>query len=45
MVNNIILNYLKILKARILRTLYLTPLGFFIIYKLKLKINKELVKK
>ena len=39
------LNYLKISKARILKTLYLTPLNFFTTYKLKLKVNKELVKK
>ena len=45
MVNNIILNYLEILKGRILRTLYLTPLDFFNAYKLKLKVNKELVNK
>jgi len=45
MVNNIILNCLEISKAGILRTLYPIPLDFFIAYKLKLKINKELVKK
>ena len=39
------LNRLEILKARILRTLYLTPLDFLTTYKLELKVNKELVKK
>jgi len=39
------LNRLVISKAKILKTLYLIPLDFFIIYKLKPKINKELVKK
>jgi len=45
MVNNAILNCLEILKAKILRTLYLIPLDFLTTYKLKLKVNKELVKK
>ena len=44
-VNNIILNRLKLLKARILKTLYLTPLDFLNAYKFKLEVNKELVKK
>jgi len=44
-VNNIILNHLELLKARILRTLYLIPLDFFTAYKFRLIINKELVKK
>jgi len=39
------LNRLEISKARILRTLYLTPLDFLIAYKLKLKADKWLVKK
>ena len=39
------LNRLEILKAGILRTLYLTPLDFLTTYKLELKVNKELVKK
>ena len=39
------LNCLEILKARILRTLYLIPLDFLTTYKLELKVNKELVKK
>ena len=45
MVNNIILNRLELLKARILRTLYLTPLDFLTAYKFGLIVNKELVKK
>ena len=45
MVNNAMLNYLKILKAGILRTLYLILLDFFTAYKSELKVNKELVKK
>ena len=44
-VTNIMLNSLKLLKAKILRALCLTPLDFFIAYKFKLKINKKLVKK
>ena len=39
------LNRLEILKAGILRTLYLIPLDFLTTYKLELKVNKELVKK
>ena len=45
MVNNIILNRLELLKARILRTLYPTPLDFLNAYKFRLEVNKELVKK
>jgi len=45
MVNNTIINYLEISKAGILRTLYPIPLDFLTAYKLKLKVNKELVKK
>jgi len=39
------LNRLKLLKARILRTLYLTPLDFLNAYKFRLEVNKKLVKK
>jgi hypothetical protein len=45
MVNNVILNRLELLKARILRTLYLTPLDFLTTHKFGLVVNKELVKK
>ena len=45
MVNNIMLNYLKLLKAKILKTLYPTLLDFFNAYKFGLEVNKELVKK
>ena len=45
MVNKAMLNCLKILKAGILKTLYLTPLDFFTTYKLEPKVDKELVKK
>src|ERR1700722_1874035 len=45
MVNNAILNRLELLKARILKTLYLTPLDFLTAYKFGLVVNKELVKK
>ena len=45
MVNNAILNRLELLKAGILRTLYLTPLDFLNTYKFRLEVNKELVKK
>ena len=44
-INNIILSRLELLKARILRTLYLTPLDFLTAYKFKLVVNKELIKK
>jgi len=44
-VNNIILNCLELLKARILRTLYLIPLNFLTVYKFRSIVNKELVKK
>ena len=39
------LSRLKLLKARILNTLYLTPLDFLIAYKFGLIVNKELIKK
>jgi len=39
------LNRLEILKARILRTLYLISLDFLTTYKLELKVNKELIEK
>ena len=39
------LNRLELLKAGILRTLYLTPLDFLNTYKFRLEVNKELVKK
>ena len=45
MVNNALLNHLKISKAEILRTLYPTPLNFFNAYKSEPKVNKKLVKK
>ena len=44
-VNNAILEYLKVIKARILTVLYLTPLDFFTAYKFRLEVNKELIKK
>ena len=45
MVNNAMLNCLELLKAGILRTLYLIPLDFLNTYKFRLEVNKELVKK
>ena len=39
------LEYLKVLKAKILTVLYLTPLDFLTAYKFGLEVNKELVKK
>jgi hypothetical protein len=45
MLNNTILSYLELLKARILRTLYLTPLDFLTAYKFGLVVYKELIKK
>jgi len=45
MVNNIILNRLKLLKAGILKTLYPILLDFLNTYKFRLEVNKELVKK
>jgi len=45
MVNNTMLSRLELLKAKILRTLYLTPLDFLTAYKFGLVVNKELVKK
>jgi hypothetical protein len=44
-INNVMLNRLKILKVKILRTLYLTPLDFLTAYKFRSVINKELIKK
>ena len=44
-VNNAILSRLELLKARILRTLYLTPLDFLTAYKFGSVVNKELIKK
>jgi len=44
-VNNAILNRLELLKAGILRTLYLIPSDFLNTYKFRLEVNKELVKK
>ena len=45
MVNNAMLNCLKLLKARILKTLYLIFLDFFTAYKFRSIVNKELIKK
>ena len=45
MINNIMLNCLKFLKAKILKTLYLIPLDFFTAYKFRLVVNKKLIKK
>ena len=39
------LSRLKLLKAGILRTLYLIPLDFFTAYKFRLAVNKKLIKK
>ena len=44
-INNAILSRLELLKAGILRTLYLTPLDFLTAYKFGLVVNKELIKK
>ena len=44
-INNAILECLKVLKAKILTVLYLIPLDFLTTYKFKLKVNKELIKK
>ena len=44
-INNIILDRLKLLKTKILRTLYLTPSDFLFAYKFKSVVNKELIKK
>ena len=44
-INNVILSRLKLLKAKILRTLYLIPLDFLTAYKFGLVVNKELIKK
>ena len=45
MVNNTILNCLELLKAKILKTLYLIFLDFLNAYKFRLEVNKKLVKK
>jgi hypothetical protein len=45
MINNIILSHLKLLKAKILKTLYLIPLDFFTAYKFRSVVNKKLIKK
>jgi len=39
------LNHLELLKAKILRTLYLTPSDFLTAYKFGLVTNKKLIKK
>ena len=44
-VNNAMLNRLELLKARILRTLYLTPSDFLNAYKFGLEVDKKLIKK
>ena len=44
-INNIILSYLKLLKAKILKTLYLIPLDFLTAYKFRLVVDKKLIKK
>ena len=43
--NNAMLNHLELLKAKILRTLYLTPSDFLTAYKFGLVTNKKLIKK
>ena len=43
-VNNIMLSRLELLKAKILRTLYPTPLDFLTTYKFRLVANKKLIK-
>ena len=45
MVNNKMLNRLELLKAKILRTLYLIPLDFLSAYKFGSVVNKKLIKK
>ena len=45
MINNAMLSYLELLKAEILKTLYLTPLDFLTIYKFRLVVDKKLIKK
>ena len=45
MINNIMLSCLELLKAGILKTLYLTPLDFLTAYKFRSVVNKELIKK
>ena len=44
-INNIILSRLELLKAEILKTLYLIPLDFLTAYKFGSVIDKELIKK
>ena len=44
-INNIMLSCLKLLKAGILKTLYLILLDFFTAYKFGLVVNKKLIKK
>jgi hypothetical protein len=44
-VNNTILEYLKVLKAKILMALYPIPLNFLTAYKFRLEVDEELVKK
>ena len=45
MINNAILSCLELLKAGILKTLYLISLDFLTAYKFGLVVNKELIKK
>ena len=44
-INITILSHLELLKAKILKTLYLIPLDFLTAYKFRLVVNKELIKK
>ena len=44
-INNAILECLKVLKAKILTVLYLIPLDFLTAYKFRLEVNEKLVKK
>ena len=44
-INNVMLSRLELLKAGILRTLYLIPSDFLTAYKFGLVVNKELIKK
>jgi hypothetical protein len=45
MVNSVMLSRLELLKAGILKTLYLIPLDFLTAYKFGLVANKKLIKK
>ena len=45
MINNAILSHLELLKAKILKTLYPTPLDFLTAYKFRSVVDKELIKK